>query len=314
MECVVSDFVDWRNKARVLLHAGIAPDQVTFLCENASHDLFAQKSNENRTNEDDAQKSFPLMDMHPKSQNASPAISRDFMKQAHWVSHHSATGRWQFLYSLSWRLIHENKYLLSNPLDPEVRQFNQWMKAVTRDYHKMKAFVRFQSIKDFSGESHQHQPINVLEPETLHNKKLKNYEKKSKIEGAITEVSDSDEHFIAWFEPEHFVLALAADFFVKRFTSMSWSILTPYECAHWYQQRLIFTEGATRPPLPQDRTQTLWLQYYGSIFNPARVKIKAMQSEMPKKYWKNLPEAQLIKSLLQRATSRVECYCRAQVL
>ena len=58
--------------------------------------------------------------------------------------------------------------------------------------------------------------------------------------------------------------------------------------------------------MPEDKVEELWLQYYGSIFNPARVKVKAMQSEMPKKYWKNVPEAQLIQSLLQRAMARVD--------
>ncbi|MGO7668145.1 DUF4130 domain-containing protein, partial [Rhizobium ruizarguesonis] len=28
----------------------------------------------------------------------------------------------------------------------------------------------------------------------------------------------------------------------------------------------------------------LWRTYYASIFNPARLKLKAMQAEMPKKY------------------------------
>ncbi|MEV9012116.1 DUF4130 domain-containing protein, partial [Klebsiella pneumoniae] len=49
----------------------------------------------------------------------------------------------------------------------------------------------------------------------------------------------------------------------------------------------------------------LWLTYYASIFNPARGKVKAMQAEMPKKYWKNLPEAALIADLLAQAPARV---------
>jgi DNA polymerase len=46
--------------------------------------------------------------------------------------------------------------------------------------------------------------------------------------------------------------------------------------------------------------------YYRSIFNPARVKVKAMQSEMPKKYWANLPEAELIGGLIAESRTRVE--------
>jgi hypothetical protein len=36
-------------------------------------------------------------------------------------------------------------------------------------------------------------------------------------------------------------------------------------------------------------------------FQPARVKVHAMQVEMPKKYWRNLPEATLIPELLHEA-------------
>jgi hypothetical protein len=44
-----------------------------------------------------------------------------------------------------------------------------------------------------------------------------------------------------------------------------------------------------------------WRSYYASIFNPARLKVKAMQAEMPKRYWKNLPEAAMIKPLIANA-------------
>jgi uracil-DNA glycosylase family protein len=41
-------------------------------------------------------------------------------------------------------------------------------------------------------------------------------------------------------------------------------------------------------------------------FNPAHVKVHAMQAEMPKKYWRNLPEAAVIPTLLQDAPERVK--------
>src|SRR5262249_26222550 len=43
---------------------------------------------------------------------------------------------------------------------------------------------------------------------------------------------------------------------------------------------------------------------YASIFNPARLKVKAMEKEMPRKYWRNLPEAGLIKPLIAGASQR----------
>ena len=50
--------------------------------------------------------------------------------------------------------------------------------------------------------------------------------------------------------------------------------------------------------------EDLWRKYYASIFNPARLKIGAMLREMPKKYWKNMPEAVLIPELVADAQSR----------
>jgi uracil-DNA glycosylase len=88
---------------------------------------------------------------------------------------------------------------------------------------------------------------------------------------------------------------------------MAWSILTPDICAHWEGHVVAFTPGASKAAAPsEDRLEETWLRYYASIFNPARLKVKAMQTEMPKKYWRNLPEASLIKPLISsagRATS-----------
>ena len=52
---------------------------------------------------------------------------------------------------------------------------------------------------------------------------------------------------------------------------------------------------------PEDAREELWRTYFQNIFNPARLKVKAMQAEMPKKYWRNLPEASLIPGLIAGA-------------
>jgi DNA polymerase len=88
---------------------------------------------------------------------------------------------------------------------------------------------------------------------------------------------------------------------------MRWSILTPDRCAHWNGDELTFTEGVDRSMAPsEDQVERLWLTYYGNIFNPARLKVHAMQAEMPKKYWRNLPEAAVIPALLREAPARVD--------
>jgi DNA polymerase len=108
--------------------------------------------------------------------------------------------------------------------------------------------------------------------------------------------------YIAWFEPEHHTLEAAAPFFVRRFSTMRWSILTPRVSAHWDLERLELAPGADRAAAPSgDALETLWRTYYASIFNPARLKTQSMRSHMPRKYWKNLPESELIDTLVAQA-------------
>jgi DNA polymerase len=54
-----------------------------------------------------------------------------------------------------------------------------------------------------------------------------------------------------------------------------------------------------------DAREALWKTYYANIFNPARLNPTMMRSEMPQKYWKHLPEAQLLPGLIQSAGTRV---------
>jgi DNA polymerase len=121
------------------------------------------------------------------------------------------------------------------------------------------------------------------------------------------EVSESDgrSRFVAWFEPEHHIVRREAGFFVRRFANMRWSILTPDLAIHWDGERLTDGPGATRRDAPDgDPVEEVWKAYYASIFNPARVKVKAMTKEMPKKYWRNMPETALIGQLIAGAQAR----------
>jgi probable DNA metabolism protein len=151
--------------------------------------------------------------------------------------------------------------LLAVATDPDVMQVSAMARAVHHDQHKMHAFVRFREIS---------------------------HEQKSR--------------YVAWYEPEHHIVEATASFFARRFADMAWSILTPDVCAHWEGDVVVFTPGASKAAAPlEDRLEETWLRYYASIFNPARLKVKAMQAEMPKKYWRNLPEASLIKPLIASA-------------
>ena len=167
-------------------------------------------------------------------------------------------------FALLYRLLwrlRQNHDLLDIATDPDVAELAAMAKAVRRDEHKMHAFVRFREI---------------------------GREQKS--------------HFVAWFEPEHHIVELAAPFFARRFADMPWSVLTPDVCAHWDGHAVSITPGVSQSEAPTaDRLEETWRSYYASIFNPARLKVKAMRNEMPKKYWRNLPEASLIKPLIEGA-------------
>jgi len=154
-----------------------------------------------------------------------------------------------------------------NPANPLHGQLQDLAKSVRRDIHKMHAFVRFRK----TGEA------------------------------------DGREQYVAWFEPDHHIVDAVAPFFRKRFTGMDWVIVTPERTISWDGAALGFGPGGRKADVPsEDAVEAEWRSYYANIFNPARVKVAAMQSEMPKKYWKNLPEADLIAPLLSAARARVE--------
>ncbi|GGF61625.1 uracil-DNA glycosylase [Paracoccus acridae] len=111
--------------------------------------------------------------------------------------------------------------------------------------------------------------------------------------------------FGAWFEPEHLILEAGAPFFARRFADMDWLIATPEGMAR-FDGSLHFDPPGPRPNLPPDASHDLWQTYFANIFNPARIKTQAMLSEMPRKYWKNLPETDLIAQMLADAPRRVQ--------
>jgi uracil-DNA glycosylase len=263
----------WRDQARMLLRAAVRPEDVTWSNSVQQASLFAD-ANDDAIN---------------KAANYRPAvtITKAFLELARSVAAHRDGQRsdgllWALLYRLLWRqTLGGEPALLAMATDPDVRQAGAWAKAVGRDIHKMHAFVRFRLV------DHE----DVLP--------------RSALPEDLRDARTGRECFVAWFEPDHNIVRLAAPFFQRRFAAMNWSILTPDECAHWQGEALSFSAGVNRESAPSDDAlDDLWRSYYRSIFNPARLKINAMQSEMPKKYWKNLPEAQVIEELIADSQQR----------
>ncbi|WP_341209018.1 UdgX family uracil-DNA binding protein [uncultured Sphingomonas sp.] len=242
------DMDAWREAARALLAADVPPDRVVWQIGTAAEDLFATAAE-------------PAA---PPPPAASPLrVSRVFIALAGDAILHHDPERFALLYTLLWRL-REMPRLVEDHADPLVRRLEGFAKAVRRDIHKMRAFVRFRSVTD-----------------------------------------DDGDRYVAWFEPEHHIVRANAAFFVNRFASMRWSILTPEVSIHWDGARLTEGPPAVRGDAPEgDPVEEVWKTYYASIFNPARVKVNAMLKEMPRKYWKNMPETALVPQLLASAQAR----------
>ncbi len=75
-----------------------------------------------------------------------PRVSADFMQLAASVLCHRDPQRHAVLYRLLWRIASGEKALLERATDADVHRLAQWQKAVQRDTHKMKAFVRFRRL------------------------------------------------------------------------------------------------------------------------------------------------------------------------
>ena len=239
------DFDGWRDATRTLVLGDVPPDQVVWQVGDGPGELFGGQ--------------MPA--------DAPPAgafsVPRPFIDLARNAVLHRDRERFALLHALLVRL-REHPKLLEDQADPLVRRVEGLAKAVRRDIHKMRAFVRFREISE-----------------------------------------DGGERYVAWFEPDFHIVRANAAFFVTRFASMRWSILTPDLSIHWDGEVLSEGPGASKREAPDgDPVELVWKTYYASIFNPARVKVGAMLKEMPRKYWKNMPETALVPGLIARAQAR----------
>ena len=250
-----ADFDGWRAAARAALLQGVPPDAIEWRVGDAAGDLLASGA------------ALP-----PAPPGASPlSVPRRFLDLAQSVICHRDPERFALLHAALARL-RQDRALIDDAADPAMHRLHAMARAVRRDIHKMRAFVRFRELAD----------------------------------------PDGRPSFVAWFEPEHHIVRANAGFFVRRFAQLRWSILTPRESLHWDGERLMVGPGATRHEAPgSDPLEASWKAYFASIFNPARLKVGAMLSEMPRKYWANLPEAELIPELVASAQARTQAMLAA---
>ena len=186
-------------------------------------------------------------------------VPAKFVELAQTAILHRDPERFAILYRLLWRL-RGNHDLLEVATDPDVAQVSAMAKAVHRDEHKMHAFVRFREV----GREHEIALRRLVRAGASHRRT-----------GRAVFRAPLRRHAVV--DPD-------ARSSARIGTAM----------------RVSFTPGVAKAEAPtEDRLEETWRRYYASIFNPARLKVKAMQTEMPKKYWRNLPEASMIKPLIE---------------
>ncbi len=269
-----TDFDGWRKAARAFRLDGVEPGHGRFVVEGAGQGGLFDEPPSGASGAGLPPKGGDLPVRSPPfegRQDAKRPEGRQFVVPKTFIdlAQEVILHRSDDRFDLLYRLLwrlRDEPDLMHVVTDADVADALERAKNVSRASHKMKAFVRFRQVFDDAGEA-----------------------------------------WVAWFEPAHRVLEKTAPFFQRRFTTMRWSILTPDGSAVWDGADLSFGPPATRDMAPaEDEIEEFWKTYYASTFNPARLKTQTMQGEMPKRYWKNLPEAQMIPELVAASQVRTE--------
>lgn len=249
---IEDNFDSWRNEARKLLEYRVMPHEVDFITEAQ---MFAL--NEVWT---------PIGHKHTIN------VPRDFMNDALMVSCFRDPSTWSLLYRIAFRIVFEDHDLLKDPMDSDVMEFYKRQRLVSRDVHKMKAFVRFKEVDTEDGKVYMawHRPDHRIT-------RLAAGFFKDRFNGMKWIIMTEDET-INW-DGEH----------------LSFTAGVPE-----HEAKLI------------DEKEDLWKTYYRAIFNPARIKVSAMKKELPVRHWKTLPETELITSLLDEAPERLKEFYDSQ--
>ncbi|MEL6178290.1 MAG: TIGR03915 family putative DNA repair protein [Myxococcota bacterium] len=245
-------FETWRTKARRLLLDEVPPEALAWSGSSGQQMLWGGSA------------------QRQGAAKGAVRVPRPFVELAETVACHRAEDRWCVLYRVLWRLTHgRERRLLDDAGDDDVALLRRWHRAVCRDLHRMKAFVRFKQV--------------------------------------ASEDPDHEPRYVAWHRPEHRIVRRVAPFFVDRFRPMHWTILTPELSLSWDTEALRIGPGAPMEDAPHhDDLDGLWRTYYGAIFNPARLNLKAMRTEMPRKVWPTLPETRDVARLIEQAPVRVK--------
>jgi len=190
-------------------------------------------------------------------------VSRELMDLLASAACFNAADRWAFLYRVLWRWNLGQREVMSMA-DEDGNRLHSMAKAVRHEEHDMHAYLRFRERRPGEGAP----------------------------------------RFVAWFEPEHDVLPQVAEHFARRMGNTSWLIATPDATVMWDGAQLHSTVPLLHGPEEiEDESEAMWLTYYRSIFNPARLNADIMHSHVRSRFWKNMPEAAVVPHLITQAAA-----------
>lgn len=280
---VEGGYAGWRAQALRALAAGWPPEAVTWVERDAaSSDASEQLALGDFTSGTAASDSRGAgqPDADPAHTGVVPdvRVSRELAALLKDAALYRSAERWPLLYRVLWRWSRGDRAVAS-PADEDGARLLAMAKAVRRAKHDMIAYVRFH--RRGTGDS-------------------------GGGERGATGESGAVPEYLAWYEPDHDVLADAAEHFADRMGASTWWIGTPDGAALWDGEALQFSTApadaaAIRAGAAADQVESLWLAYYRSIFNPARLNEHALHQHMPVRFWKNLPEGPLIPAMVADA-------------
>lgn len=280
VECTVGGgYSAWREQALRALAAQWPPETVTWIehgpgCASAMEQLTLAAP----ASESALEVAMPLPGMvQVRISKALGQLLRD-------AARFRSPERWAFLYRVLWRW-QQGDRAVASAADEDGARLYAMAKSVRRAMHDMIAYVRF---RECGG------PPPGPEADAI----------------AEGEVAGGLPQFVAWYEPDHDVLEEAAEHFARRMGTASWWIGTPQGAALWNGQTMqlsaapddeISDPATLHSASAGDRAEPLWLAYYRSTFNPARINEAALHQHMPVRFWKGLPEGALIPGMVAEA-------------
>ncbi|HBX56444.1 TIGR03915 family putative DNA repair protein [Pseudomonas sp. UBA2684] len=220
----------------------------------------------------------PTLPLAVTPPDRTPRIPRQLLEQLQSAAEFRVDNRWSLLYRILWRVA-QGDLAAMLPGDSDGSELHKRLKSVRREAHHLHAFLRFHPRTAAAGPP----------------------------------------QFVAWHEPAHDILASASAHFAERMGQHSWLIATPEDGVYCDGQQLHYAK-----PCPvdwqrlaraqDDEGEALWLAYYGSTFNPARLNRSVLENSLPVRFWKNLPEGPLIPQLMSQARAGAQRNGQAQAV